>query len=135
MEILTLVATTIADATPGAPGGIMGYQGGALKRFPQPYPVTTTFTAAIPFTGNLNMGVKVMDADIPFTVNVTGSVPFGQVYICVKADGSHDATFGAGLNIRGAQTFDNTNLRKNFITFWRDIDDMYYYEVNLGPIG
>jgi hypothetical protein len=138
IELLTLSKDTVADATAGQPGGLLGYQTvsgvSTLREFPQPYPLTTTFIANVPFTGNANMGVKVVTTDIAFTVNTIGSVAFSEAIVCIEADGSHDVTWAATFNLRGEQTFDNTEGRLNFVSMWRDIDDRYYYSISLGPI-
>jgi hypothetical protein len=138
IELLALNKDTIADATPGLAGGLLGYQtttGGVstLREFPSPIPVTLAYTAAVPFTGLLDMGEKTVTADITFTVNTTGSVDGAETLIDIIADGSHDVTWHATFNLLGEQTYDNTTDRLNMVQMFRR-GSRYYYTVTLGPI-
>jgi hypothetical protein len=96
-------------------------------------PIITTFAAAVPFDSFRTFGLKVVDADIAFSVDPTGAIDYGETQVAIQANGANNVTFDAGLKLVGSQAFDNTNNQINLVTFFRQ-GGRYYYTVALGAL-
>lgn len=101
---------TAGAVNAGLAGGGGGGGGGST---------TVPFSATIPFTGDLDMGTKIVTADVAFVPNMIGAVRNGTVAVSVKADGVHAVTFAGFVQDNTSDGWNNhANLVHRVVFFY-----------------